>query len=296
MVSVPEFHTTNLFSPMGERPVAVRGRDSGAGYKAIIVLYMGGGADTFNLLTPLGQCTHDLYSEYQTCRGVAALGRGDVLPIVDDSGRHTCNQFGVHASMPLLKAAYDAGEASFIANIGSLVEPTSRDEYYSRSTTLPPSLFAHNAQTQAAHNLDSTNMAAKGVLGRIIETLDEQESFGPQTAAYSLSGKVKILEGEVPPVELSSSGGFNGLSWERKLKETVQKITGRELTSPLAETYAISLEDSFQAHLRLSYHIHISEKAEDLARALQDVTLSDAFLPDGSRLQQSFEQVATLIL
>lgn len=52
MVSVPEFHTTNLFSPMGERPVAVRGRDSGAGYKAIIVLYMGGGADTFNRASP----------------------------------------------------------------------------------------------------------------------------------------------------------------------------------------------------------------------------------------------------
>lgn len=59
--------------------------------------------------------------------------------------------------------------------------------------------------------------------------------------------------------------GWTGRSLrERKLKETVQKITGRELTSPLAETYAISLEDSFQAHLRLSYHIHISEKAVQL--------------------------------
>lgn len=58
-----------------------------------------------------------------------------------------------------------------------------RDEYYSRSTTLPPSLFAHNAQTQAAHNLDSTNMAAKGVLGRIIETLDEQVLRSPDRGA-----------------------------------------------------------------------------------------------------------------
>jgi len=281
IVSLPEFHTTNLYVSMGEREDKALGSGSAGGsYKAIIVLYMGGGADTYNLLTPRDQCINDLFSEYQECRGVAALDRADLLPIFSNSSLHPCQEFGLHGSMPFLKSMYDAEDLAFLANIGPLIEPTSRDQYYSRSTRLPPSLFAHNAQTQAAHNLDSLNVGAKGVLGRVLEALELKNAASPQTAAYSLDGKVKILEGEVPPTELSRSGGFDGLSWESKLKESVMRIAGKKLTSPLAETYAKSLEDSFQ---------------EVLGRAMQDVTLSYELPPRSSGLHQSLYQVAKVI-
>lgn len=49
IVSLPEFHTTNLYVSMGEREDKALGSGSAGGsYKAIIVLYMGGGADTYN--------------------------------------------------------------------------------------------------------------------------------------------------------------------------------------------------------------------------------------------------------
>lgn len=49
IVTSAEFHTTNRYLLMEERPVVKPTKASRHhGYKAIVVLYMGGGADTFN--------------------------------------------------------------------------------------------------------------------------------------------------------------------------------------------------------------------------------------------------------
>ena len=88
---------------------------------------------------------------------------------------------------------YKDGDAAFIANIGSLIEPMGRQEYKDGTKRIPPQVFAHNMGTQAAHNVHPQALSSKGVLGRILDALAAQQSA--KGAAYSIAGNAKIVEG-----------------------------------------------------------------------------------------------------
>ena len=68
-------------------------------------LYLGGGADTFNLVVPINCALHD---EYVAVRGEAALGNTKLLEI---SSSQACQSFGLHYKLPKLRELYQAGEA-----------------------------------------------------------------------------------------------------------------------------------------------------------------------------------------
>ena len=80
LIASPQFHV--LGDDAAPRntprapPEAVSGR--GRGYKALVVLYLNGGADSFNMLVPREGCSnasgaHDLYAEYAATRTAAGV-------------------------------------------------------------------------------------------------------------------------------------------------------------------------------------------------------------------------------
>ena len=73
--------------------------------QAVVNLYLGGGADTFNLVVPINCALHD---EYVAVRGEAALGNTKLLEI---SSSQACQSFGLHYKLPKLRELYQAGEA-----------------------------------------------------------------------------------------------------------------------------------------------------------------------------------------
>ena len=82
----------------------------------------------------------DLYEEYRNARGEVALAK-DKLLTIDTSSSQNCSKFGIHPNLPLLRDLYDDGEAIFLANIGVLTEPVTKDDYEDKTLT---QLFAHN--------------------------------------------------------------------------------------------------------------------------------------------------------
>ena len=212
-------------------------------YKALVVVYLSGGADTYNMLTPHSQCTnasgpHDLFGEYTATRTVAAIPHSDLLPIdAAASPQQPCSTFGLHPSMPFLKSMYDSGEASFFANVGPLVEPTTKAAIQAKTASLPLSLFAHNVQTTAAHTVHAQNKnAAAGIVGRILSALERESQY--RTSAWSLSGSKRILEGATaPPWILSRSSGI--VSWLRQeeLGWYMRQLHANESVSPFSETF-----------------------------------------------------------
>merc|ERR1719215_1986336 len=110
------------------------------------MLFLRGGADTFNMLVPL---EGSLYSEYATVRGNIAL-QPRQLHAVSTVGQ-PCGKFGLHFRLPLLKQLYDRGKAAFVTNVGSLVEPTTAQQYKQGGLVRTcVGLFSHSDQTQAA--------------------------------------------------------------------------------------------------------------------------------------------------
>lgn len=105
-----------------KRSVTPPANKSSASYKAIVYIYLSGGLDSFNLLTPHNDSGCYLYDNYIQARGGSegvGLAISEMLPIDGTStGINGCETFGVNKLMSAYKQIYDEGKGIFLANMG----------------------------------------------------------------------------------------------------------------------------------------------------------------------------------
>ena len=133
-------------------------------FKTIVCVYLDGGNDSFNMLVPNTTAEYDAYAR---SRGALAHDRS-ALQSITPRGLGA-NSFGLHPNMPELKNMFDNGEASFIANVGPLIEPTSKADIVNGSASLPTGLGGHNTGSSYwKGDHDSTvNASGDGIGGRL---------------------------------------------------------------------------------------------------------------------------------
>lgn len=138
--TAPEFHTTNIVERTANdrAPTPRQERSEEDGYKAVVVVFLSGGWDAYNVLMPHTSC--DLYPSYRKNREELALGDSEMLPITSDSEDQPCTTFGVHKKIPILKEIYDDGFGQFHANIGHLHKPVTKSNWFTETRT---HLFSH---------------------------------------------------------------------------------------------------------------------------------------------------------
>ena len=265
LLTVPEFHITNNLVDSLSSATTVRDVPNITiptnpppveGYKAIVYLFMAGAADSYSMLVPTAGCG-TLYDDYRSVRGDVALPLDPnkfpepllyPLPIDASTSNQPCNTFGLHPSLVNVKKLYEGGDASWVANIGPLVEPLTALEFDIGSKPTPQALFAHNTQTSVTQSVFSQDSTVGGVLGRIGDSLNQQageEIFD----AYSISGTPKILEGapgvsRVPDV-LSGYGvsSFNYLVTPT-YEDNIEALSQHIVTSIFGETYSASMTNA----------------------------------------------------
>jgi len=133
-------------------------------YKAIVCILLAGGADSHNFLVPT---TSSEFSLYQNIRGDLALTEGQLQSI--NTGGKT---YGIHESMPNMKDLFDRSKMSFIANVGTLIEPISnRTEWESGLKHIPLGLFSHSDQIMQWQTSVPQDRSAVGVGGRMADIL-----------------------------------------------------------------------------------------------------------------------------
>ena len=198
-LAAPEFHATGALVPPGPAappppPLTQAGTD--ADFRAVVVLYLSDGADSYSLLVPHSNCTGpaDLYAKYATARSGVDIVREALLPVDDAGGTQPCRTFGLHPSLARLAALYDAGEAVLVANVGQLYEPLHARQVRDGEKRPPIGAFGHNSGSFAARRVAGTGTLRGGVLGRLASKLD---LAGLRSAAFSLAGSagVQMLEG-----------------------------------------------------------------------------------------------------
>ena len=256
------FHSTALSLDNGLARVVTSGVTSlNRPFKAVVVLFLHGGADSYNMLIPHSGCTgkstgvvRDLYAEYAKVRTNAAISFAELkdTTIKPKSGSQPCGTFALHPQLKFLKSLYDGGEMSAVANIGALVEPVTATEVKKKSKQLPPSLFAHNIQQRCARSLHAQLNSAKGVMGRIATALSEQaKPYFSQLVG--LTGKNKILEGgkNSPPILVNPSRGIARDSQYNLYKDEYAKLTGTHSDSVFAETYKSDLAETLSSTEKL---------------------------------------------
>lgn len=176
-------------------------------YKALVCVFLSGGNDSYNMLLPREGTP---YQEYARSRSNNAIRREDIIAIHPTNGDGKA--LGLHPNMPHLAQMFNDGKASFLVNIGTLVEPTSIDQFYTNSVSLPLGLYSHSDQSrqwQTALPQDRSTIGWMGAMGELIGDMNSNQNL---SLSVSLSGSNFIQTGvNTIPYVMSPEEGPSGL-------------------------------------------------------------------------------------
>ena len=270
-------------------------------YRALILFYMRGGCDSFNVLVPHSGCDdRNVAQQYLETRGVVALDPASLLQIdVPASNKQPCTKFGVHPELPTLQQTFADGEALWVANVGGMVEPMTKQEYLDKDRQIPAGIFAHDLMQGAAESLLPQHTTGEtGILGRIIKALyDQAEAAGTapvKVTPYSITSSRAMFRGSpVEPILLDSSKGMLTFGGSQTAADAYN-IEEREATMRTLKRLAGMETESLYATNFNSAVRRALDDSEDIAAKLADTTLTQSW-PRGSRLIEQLKQVSKVI-
>ncbi len=174
---------------------------AGGDYKALVCVFLYGGNDSNNTVVPLDATQ---FAAYTRARGVLALPATRLVSVGASGGR----TFGFHEQLRDLAGLYTQGRLAVVANMGTLVRPTTRDEYRNGNVPLPDQLFAHDNQ-QAEMQSAYPAAASTGWGGRALDQLLDQNGNTGFPPALSMSGGSLFLVGN--QAQFAGLGADNNL-------------------------------------------------------------------------------------
>ena len=152
-------------------------------YKALVCIFLSGGNDGTNLVVPSDPSS---YAAYARVRAELALPQAQLLPITTkkySDGR----DYALHPSVPGLQNLYGQGRLAVLANVGTLVEPTTLASYKA-GRGLPVQLHSHVDQTVQWQSSISDRPFETGWGGRLADILDGFNSNNQVSMSITLNG------------------------------------------------------------------------------------------------------------
>lgn len=152
-------------------------------YKALVCIFLMGGNDGHNLLVPTDSSS---YSAYSAARGNLGVASSRLITANSLSGDgHT---YGFHPSCSELAQLFNQGKLACLFNVGTLVVPTTRTQFFANSVPLPPQLFSHNDQ-QVQWQTSIPDMPTRtGWGGRAADLLASLNGNSTVSMSISLAG------------------------------------------------------------------------------------------------------------
>jgi len=152
-------------------------------YKALVCVFLHGGNDSYNMLVPRSNAEYNVYA---AARQNMAVPQIDLLPINPLTSDGT--DYGLHPVMGGIQNLFEQGKAAFINNIGPLVEPTTKTEFFNKSVLMPPQLFSHNDQQDQWYSLKGATVSNTGWAGRIADLIRDRVAGQQLATNVSLHG------------------------------------------------------------------------------------------------------------
>lgn len=216
-------------------------------YKALVCVFLFGGNDGNNLIVPLNPAD---YTNYQRLRGGLALAQGTLLPVTPPS---IGLPFGFHPRLAEMRALFSSNKAAVLANVGTLIRPTTRAQYRQRQVAVPDNLYSHSDQQQQMQTATLNKFAETGWGGLLADKM--QAIYGGTfPIMISLSGTSVFAEGLVArPIEASGNptqalNGFNGSGEDNARQAALQNLltfdTGLTLIQSASSVTSNALQDT----------------------------------------------------
>jgi uncharacterized protein (DUF1501 family) len=185
---------TSAFGSLRVMAAAASQKGTPGDYKALVCVFLFGGNDSFNAIVPYSTAQYQAYrSSRQELIGAggiafdaASIQARALSPLADglpgDGG-----SYGVHPSLGEVGALFNAGKAAIVANVGTLLHPTSASDYRAGLVAVPPQLFSHSDQSIYWQTSRPDDANAEGWGGRIADLLHARNS-GAIPMTISLAG------------------------------------------------------------------------------------------------------------
>ncbi|MCQ4163996.1 DUF1501 domain-containing protein [Tahibacter harae] len=181
-------------------------------YKALVCVFLHGGNDSFNTVVPRDASHHAVYA---ASRGALALPQNDLIalqPLADGLPGDSA-QYGLHPQMPELAGLFNNGQAAVVANVGTLVRPTTQAQYIAGSVPLPPQLFSHEDQAIIWQTSRPDDGNASGWGGRIADLMHSGNPNQQQSMLVSLESQALFQRGDVVNQYVMSSYGVEEIGY-----------------------------------------------------------------------------------
>lgn len=261
---------------------------AGEDYRALVVVFLGGGNDGLNSLVP----TDGAYDDYSRARPELALSKSVLASLSGSSAGHS---FGLHPALAPLAPLYNGGRLAWIANVGPLVRPATARQVIDRTVAVPSFLLSHSDQVmwQQGWLGDSDT---SGWAGRALELLPTALRNG-QSAVTMNTDRTLVL-GRNSPVSFLSP--WDSRYWgqadlahpETNAAQSLNRMArwqfGNRYEAEYARTFGRSVIEStaFTKAALSAPEPKANFGGDDLARALRKLaTLMPVFRQQGYKRQ-----------
>jgi uncharacterized protein (DUF1501 family) len=179
-------------------------------YKAMVCIFLYGGNDYANTLTPYDQAT---YNAYQAQRTNIAYLRDALTPtaLTPTAALAGGVQYALAPAMLPLLPLFNGGQLAAVLNVGTLIQPTTKAQYQAKSVALPPKLFSHNDQ-QSFFQSSATEGATSGWGGRMGDLLQSGNGSATLTCINASGNAVFLSGNNAVQYSVSTSGPISLLN------------------------------------------------------------------------------------
>lgn len=251
-----------------------------ADYRALVCVYLEGGCDGFSLMVPTSAYEHQ---EYAASRGNLAIPREQLLELNGGS-----DSLGLHPQATSLQTLYDEGQMAVIANVGTLIEPTTREQYMNNAVQLPSQLFSHSDQSIQWQQLQGRGRANEGWGSKSAEHFSQLQERDYLTSITLAGSNYWQAGGGQRPFSLTESGviEYKGMDSSNDWQQPRRTAFERILETP-------------RQHLFSKAYADLQKRAMNITTELGQVLESNSQLfedaPPDNPLASQLNRVAQLI-
>ncbi|MEM9159536.1 MAG: DUF1501 domain-containing protein [Verrucomicrobiota bacterium] len=206
-------------------------------HRALVCVFLGGGNDSYNMIVPQEEAE---FTAYQSSRSELALQSETLLPITDPSSGKA---YAFHESLPNIRDLYNSNDLGVVANVGTLVEPMTKEDYEQDRVAVPLGLFSHSDQQMHWQTSISDKRSAIGWSGRAADILQSLNEASDVSMNISLGGMNILQSGNsVVPYAITSRGvrsldGYNQ-DWRPFIRTAVDSMLDQEYDSMIRRSFA----------------------------------------------------------
>jgi uncharacterized protein (DUF1501 family) len=202
----------SLYSALGNLKLvqaAVR-QNAFTDYKALVCIFLYGGNDSLNTIVPTSGAP---FTNYKTLRGGLAQTTGlHALTPATGFGASDGANYALHPAMPEMATLFNSGKAAIVANVGTLLYPTSQLQFQNGTIAVPPQLLSHNDQQSQWQTSRPDDANANGWGGRIADLLHASNS-GQVPMSVTVSGTNLFQRGSVVNQYGIDPGGVTAMNY-----------------------------------------------------------------------------------